>query len=733
MSSAGRKQALAGRDAAVVVTGGKVHRAETSVDGVTYRLEMQFFQTRHKGQCWNGLGRDRHGHIYLGNSSHEDNSWVYRLDPKTGRMRCLGDLLSNLRYGGHGGTDNGKIHSGFLEGPNGDLYFLSHCGHGGNTRYGGHLWRYDVRADRLVDLGVPMPGNTNFCLADIRDGITYTCSTPSGLFIRCDLNRLEFIVLEKTEMNYLRHLPTDFAGHLYSPWGNRIRTFDPKAGHWQVAVRSTETDPDRIFGPVTGFVWNHARTRLHFPSHVQGNLFCWRVGASTIEPLGKLHPDGKPVYLHSLHLNAAEDRLYSLGAGGKRTDKGVYVYDLRSGKRNRLFPLDGIIAHELAGQVRSEPFVDFTDCGGVTGDDGAMYFGFTGGGADQDLDPDGESIVALVAVRIWESDAAAAAPPVAGAYEVADRPTPAASMRPEAMRDVPPALAHADPVSPVEVVGTGIVESYCMAERLGDENGEGQFPLAFWVQLRADPRTPESADALLYVHVGESDNGPDRFMAGGRINVLPHGRTRHDPRFDRHLLRGRRWRYCGRRAPASGDQPSHVDTAADGGSVEIVYDARSVERLADCTVGTTVVFEGAIEPRKPWVENFDGEEWSQDWQLIVTLAGGENVEIGDRLLVESYNFRRCVALMRAGRSVRVRVVGQVWDAATAAARERPRRRPKARSRTITAADHRRPDEAETPYDIHGPILVAVEELCILDDAPCACPKPPTPNRGGDDG
>ncbi len=679
------------------ISGGKVHVRHAIADGVEYRVEMQFFPTRHSGQCWNSLARDGAGRIYLGNSTHKDNSYVYRYDPAAGQMRCLGDLLSNIRYGGRGGTDNGKIHSPFVEGPGGSFYFLSHCGGDEDIRYGGHLWRLDPRTDRIIDLGVPVPGNTNFVLSQPRDGIAYTCSTPSGLFIRCDLNAGTFTPVEKTDMGWVRHMPDDLEGNLYICWANRIRKFDPAVGRWQVVATNPQTHPDRTIGPVPGFTWSADSTRLYFVSHVQGNLFRWTVGSPTIEPLGKLHPDRRPVYLHSIHLNAAETRLYGMGGTGKKTDKGFYVYDLVRRRSHKLFSLDAILAHELAGHFDGDVYVDFGDYGGVTGDDGTMYFGFFGGDADQDQDPGGKTVVALVAVRATHSEGG---PPAAGP---APARTAQPARRPAIARDAraaqQPAAASGSQTSPqAEVAGTGVVVDYRMADRPADRNGEGQLPLAYWLRL-----TPVDASrdqtVLLYAHIGATDNGPTRFLPGGKVNLLPEARTVHNPFFDKYLLPGRRVRYRGRAVLAGGDQPAYVDTAVPGGRIEIVFDAEPVARLAQMVVGNSVTFDGVIEPRRAWMAPFEGEDWWQDWQVIATLPGGEEIDLGDRLLIESYNFRRCLALVRQQKRVCVRVVGQVWSAQPLRAR---------------IAEFKCQG---TPRDIRGNVLIAVEELLLLTDEP----------------
>jgi hypothetical protein len=393
--------------APALISGGKVHVRRAEVGGVTHRVEIQFFKARSKGQCWNAVGRDKAGNIYLGASTHGSNSYVYQLDPRTKKMRYLGDLLSNVRFGGRGGSENGKIHSSFHEGPDGGVYFLSHCGYIGNLRYGGRLWKYDPKLDKIVDQGVPMPGSTNFCMTriDPQRPVTYTISMPTGILIRCDLKAKTFTALRRTGKNWVRHLPVDKRGDFYILNGNRILRYDGATGDRKQALDHKTDNPEHSFGAVSAFCWNAGRTRIYFLSYVRGQAFAWTVGSDKIEPLGRMHPEGRDLYLYNLHLNKAGTKLYSIGATSKRTDKGFYMLDVRAKKSHKLFAIDEIIEHELDGKVRSKfAYVDFTGYGGVTGDDGTMYAGFHGGGKDQDRDPGGQNLVALVAIRVKEGD-----------------------------------------------------------------------------------------------------------------------------------------------------------------------------------------------------------------------------------------------------------------------------------------------------------------------------------------
>jgi hypothetical protein len=391
-----------------LISGGKCFVREVEWNGRRHRVEMQFYQTRHMGQCWNGLGRDRSGVIYLGVSTHKTNSFVYRFDPRSGQMRYLGDLLSNVRIGGTDGTDNGKIHSSFVEWDDGCMYFLSHYGVKDDVPYGGHLWKYDPTSDKLIDLAIPVAKETNFCLSeiDLARQCSYMFSTPSGVFTRFHYPTGKLTTLGRQEGWYwVRYLPMDRAGCLYTVWDGLVHKYDPDTNEWRTIVRHDHTeDPDINFGCMTGNVWTKDRRRLYFQRYRTGSMFRLELDGPRVECLGRLHPEGKDLYMYNVHLNAAEDRLYCLGATEKTEDKGFYCLDPKTGRRAKFFSLDDILAEELAGNMTAkQAHVDFTDYGGVTGDDGSFYCGFTAGLRDQDANAGGVTVVSLLRFKVTES------------------------------------------------------------------------------------------------------------------------------------------------------------------------------------------------------------------------------------------------------------------------------------------------------------------------------------------
>lgn len=257
---------------------------------------------------------------------------------------------------------------------------------------------------------------------------------------------------------------------------------------------------------------------------------------------------------------------------------------------------------------------------------------------------------------------------------------------------------------PVE--GVGVMDSYRMADR-GDRISGDCLPQAYWVNLKAAGNIAGSRDVMLYVQVAPATQPTNdlRLVANAveAATRLDAG-TSHEPGMDRYLLRGRTLKFRGRPIPAAGETPAYVDTAVKGGRLEIVFDAIPARRLADLAIGKRVVVEGAIEPRALWMKPFDKEDF-QTWQLVVALPSGETVDIGDRFFVEPADFQVCLATMRQKRTVKVRVIGVVQDAAPVHA---------------LAA---KKGFVGTQRDIRGDRFVSVEQLGILGDEPANEVKP----------
>jgi len=121
-------------------------------------------------QCWNGLGMDDQGRIYIGFTSvrsdgREDFS-VFRYDPKTGERLFLGTFLDIVAAAGNSkpGEAIPKGHTRLVF-ADGKMYMGSQSFHDLKweidalpTYRGSHIFAFDTAASTWEDLSAPLPG-----------------------------------------------------------------------------------------------------------------------------------------------------------------------------------------------------------------------------------------------------------------------------------------------------------------------------------------------------------------------------------------------------------------------------------------------------------------------------------------------------------------------------------------------------------------------------------------------
>ena len=121
-------------------------------------------------QCWNGLGMDDQGRIYIGftsvRSDGREDFPVFRYDPKTGERLFLGTFLDIVAASGNSQPGEGipKGHTAMIF-ANGKMYMGSQSFHDLKweidtlpTYRGSHIFAFDTAADTWEDLSVTLPG-----------------------------------------------------------------------------------------------------------------------------------------------------------------------------------------------------------------------------------------------------------------------------------------------------------------------------------------------------------------------------------------------------------------------------------------------------------------------------------------------------------------------------------------------------------------------------------------------
>jgi len=178
-------------------------------DGQAYKGKKIIARTYNSGfalghDSYNAMGTGSDGRIYyvLSSDNIDQGAKMFCFDPKTERVKELGDLTEACGENGTKAIPQGKSHVNFVE-VNGKLYFATHIGvysivegketmgipPAGCSPYpGGHLLSYDLKTGKFEDYGIA-PGREGVLTfnMDIKRGRLFALTWPSGVFYRYDL------------------------------------------------------------------------------------------------------------------------------------------------------------------------------------------------------------------------------------------------------------------------------------------------------------------------------------------------------------------------------------------------------------------------------------------------------------------------------------------------------------------------------------------------------------------
>jgi hypothetical protein len=108
------------------------------------------------------LSESLDGAIHVGTAKYNANALLVEFDPRTGRQRIVLDTHKTCGLTATGYAAQAKLHTRNFVGPSGKVYVGSKQGYAakGDTQAypGGYAMTYDPRADRAVNLGMPMAG-----------------------------------------------------------------------------------------------------------------------------------------------------------------------------------------------------------------------------------------------------------------------------------------------------------------------------------------------------------------------------------------------------------------------------------------------------------------------------------------------------------------------------------------------------------------------------------------------
>ncbi len=157
---------------------------------------------------YNSMGVASDGNVYYVLSAERPDAGarMFVFDPRTRKIRPLGDLTEACGEKGSGAFVQGKSHVNFVE-CRGKLYFATHVGYysiidgmekmpvprsGFKPYPGGHLLSYDMATGKIDDLTLTPGGEGVLTLnMDAARGRVYCLTWPKGRFLRYDLARRE--------------------------------------------------------------------------------------------------------------------------------------------------------------------------------------------------------------------------------------------------------------------------------------------------------------------------------------------------------------------------------------------------------------------------------------------------------------------------------------------------------------------------------------------------------------
>ncbi len=333
---------------------------------------------------WNDIGYSAfHNKVYIGVTNHHDNIAIYEYDVEKNEMSNKGFIpeMANLRDF----QWQGKIHSKFVEGANGVMYFATD---GGESREeylmnnphgyaGGYFMCWNPAKDKLTKLGMGLQYESIKDIeVDPKSGTIYGVTYPQAHFMVYkpyenklrDLGRL-------ASAHVPRVIFTDQWGNCYYvDWRQRLVKYEPKLERLVFAKESLPAFPgtpgSNIVTGITAYAKDHQKGIIYLITYGAKVVVFHpqKEGIGTFKDLGAVFDlqDGEPwkPRAPNLGLGANGSLYYVVGGHGNFVKKDLTVmveFDPETGKKNIIyeFPLSTMV--EATGSD-------------VTDKDGNIYF-----------------------------------------------------------------------------------------------------------------------------------------------------------------------------------------------------------------------------------------------------------------------------------------------------------------------------------------------------------------------
>ena len=323
-------------------------------------------------QCWNGMGLDDQGRIYIGFTSKRadgrEDFPVFRYDPKSGEKVFLGTFLDIVAAAGN--TQKGesipKGHTRMIF-ANGKMYMASQSFHDLKweidslpTYRGSHLFAFDTLAGTWQDLSAVLPGGVvteheGIISLNIlpEEHLLVGLAHPSSNIVLYDYQTEQLVKVVpgigwKLGNPLSREVIVAPSGNIYTYRGTEaVKQRHETHSVWVYNIHTGEMK-DTGFQMTNGFWIGQTQKRDGSKIYINttgGELYQFDVAAETFKDLGYALPitDKRIIdYTYAITLSPDETKLYYVlsviqNPGGREGDGSggtgeLYYYDLATGQ-----------------------------------------------------------------------------------------------------------------------------------------------------------------------------------------------------------------------------------------------------------------------------------------------------------------------------------------------------------------------------------------------------------------
>jgi len=325
-------------------------------------------------QCWNGMGMDDQGRIYIGFTSFRDDGRedfpVFRYDPRSGERLFLGSFLDIVAAAGNAleGESIPKGHTRMIF-ANGKMYMASQSFHDLKwkidslpTYRGSHLFAFDTHTGAWSDLSAALPGGVvtehegiislNILL---EENLLVGLAHPSSDIVLYDYRTEQLVEVVpgipwKLGNPLSREVIVAPSGNIYTYRGTEaVNQRHETHSVWVYNIHTGEMK-DTGFQMTNGFWIGQTQKRDGSKIYINttgGELYEFDVTAETFKDLGYELPitDNRIIdYTYAITLSPDETKLYYVlsvvqNPGGVEGDGSggsgeLYNYDLSTGRVN---------------------------------------------------------------------------------------------------------------------------------------------------------------------------------------------------------------------------------------------------------------------------------------------------------------------------------------------------------------------------------------------------------------